>query len=82
MQKKKLKIRSKIGPFEINGEKINKLVDICIKLAEQYSSSFSEPNPKFKIENPKEFFSIDEKSTSSKLCDISGWPPDYQNKIP
>ena len=46
------------------------MVDICIKLAEQYSSSFSHPNPKFKIKNPKEFFSTDEENTGPKLCDI------------
>ena len=68
--KKKLKTRSKIGPFEINGKKIDKLVDICIKLVEQYSSSFSHPDPKFKIENPKEFFSTDDESAGPKLCDI------------
>ena len=67
--KKKLKTRSRIGPFEINGEKINRSIDICIKLAEQYSSSFSQPDPKFKIENPKEFFSIDDENTGPKLCD-------------
>merc|ERR1712033_139058 len=59
--KKKLKTRSKVGPFELNGEKIDKLVDICNKLEEQYSSSFSHPDPKFKIQNPREFFSTDDK---------------------
>ena len=46
------------------------MVDICNKLEEQYSSSFSHPDPKFKIENPKEFFTIDEKDACPKLCDI------------
>merc|ERR1712121_157696 len=32
---KKLETRSKIGPFDKDGEKIDKLVDICIKLVEQ-----------------------------------------------
>merc|ERR1711867_112526 len=68
---KKLKTRSKIGPFEINGEKIDKLVDVCIKLVEQYSSSLSQPDPKFKTENPKEFFSTNKENTGPKLCDLA-----------
>ena len=67
---KKLKTRSKIGPFDINGEKFDKLADICIKLVEQYSSSFSQPDPKFKIENPKEFFSTNEENVGPKLDDL------------
>ena len=46
------------------------MVDICIKLAEQYSSSFSQSDPISIIENPKEFFSIDEENTGPKLCDF------------
>ena len=69
--KKKLKTRSKVGPFELNGEKVDKLIDICIKLDEQYSSSFSHPDPKFKIQNSREFFSTDDKNTGPKLCDIN-----------
>ena len=46
------------------------MVDICIKLAEQYSSSFSHPDSKFKIENPKQFFCTNEENTGPKLCDI------------
>ena len=71
MQKKKLKTRSKVGPFELNGEKIDKLVDICIKLEEQYSSSFSHPDLKSKIHNPGEFFSTDDKNTGPELCYIN-----------
>ena len=69
-KKKKPKIRSKIDLFEINGKKIDKLMDVCVRLVEQYSISFSHPNPKFEIENPKEFFSTDEENTGPKLCDI------------
>merc|ERR1711874_425228 len=54
--RKKLKTRSKVGPFDIEGEKFTSLLDICIKLVQQYSS-FSQPDPKYKIENPIEFFS-------------------------
>ena len=54
--RKKLKTRSKIGPFRINGEIFNTLDDICKKLSEQYSSTFSSPDPNYRIENPQ-FFS-------------------------
>ena len=56
--RKKLKTRNKIGPFDIEGEKFTSLSDICIKLVQQYSSSFSQPDPRYKIENPKEFFTM------------------------
>merc|ERR1712002_68126 len=69
--KKKLKTRSKVGPFELNGEKIDKLVDICIKLEEQYTSSFSHPDLKFKIQNPEEFFSTNDENAGPNLCDIN-----------
>ena len=49
--RKKLKTRSKIGPFNINGEIFNTLGDICKKLSEQYSSTFSSPDPNYRIEN-------------------------------
>ena len=61
--RKKLKTRSKIGPFDIEGEKFTSLLDIYIKLVQQYSSSFSQPDPKYKIENSIEFFSTNEEST-------------------
>ena len=54
--KKNLKTRSTIGPFEINEERIDNLLEICVKLVEQYSSSFSQPDPDFKIENTNDFF--------------------------
>ena len=44
--RKKLKTRKKIGPFDMGGEKITSLLEICIKLVEQYSSGFSQPDPK------------------------------------
>ena len=60
--RKKLKTRNKIGPFDIEGEKFTSLLDICIKLVQQYFSSFSQPDPRYKIENPMEFFSINEEN--------------------
>ena len=68
--RKKLKTRNKIGPFEMKGEKITNLLEICIKLVEQYSSSFSQPDPEYKIDNPTEFFSISEESVGPILGDI------------
>ena len=68
--RKKLKTRNKIGPFDMGGEKITGLLEICIKLAEQYSSSFSQPDPKYKIENPREFFSMNDENAGSVLGDI------------
>ena len=47
IKKKHLKTKSRIGPFEINNEKTNDLTEICIKLVEQYSSSFSQPDPHY-----------------------------------
>ena len=52
-------------------KKIEKLVDICIKLEEQYTSSFSHPDLKFKIQNPEEFFSTNDENAGPKLCDIN-----------
>merc|ERR1711874_250134 len=66
--RKKLKTRSKIGPFDIEGEKFTSLLDICVKLVQQYSSSFSQPDPRYKIENPIKFFSINEESTKPILA--------------
>merc|ERR1712121_467107 len=63
--RKKLKTKSKIGPFDMGGEKITSLSEICTKLVEQYSSSFSQPDPKHKIENPREFFSMNDVKTKS-----------------
>ena len=68
--RKKLKTRSKIGPFDIEGEKFTGLLDICIKLVQQYSSAFSQPDPRYKIENSTEFFSINEESADPILDDI------------
>merc|ERR1711909_145286 len=68
--RKKLKTKNKIGPFDIEGEKFTSLSDICIKLVQQYSSSFSQPDPRYKIENPKEFFTMNEESAEPMLDDI------------
>merc|ERR1711874_723450 len=67
--RKKLKTRSKIGPFDIEGEKFTSLLDICIKLVQQYSSSFSQPDLIYKIENPIKCFSINEESAEPILDD-------------
>merc|ERR1711874_295398 len=53
--KKKLKTKSIIGPFRINEEIFNTAQDICGKLSEQYESSVSSPDPKYKIDDPKVF---------------------------
>merc|ERR1712033_145463 len=68
--RKKLKTRNKIGPFDMGREKITSLLEICMKLVEQYSSSFSQPDPKHKIENPREFFSMNDVKAKSVLGDI------------
>jgi len=68
--RKKLKTRNKIGPFDMGGEKITSLLEICTKLVEQYSSSFSQPDPEYKIENPTEFFSMNEENAGPLLGDI------------
>ena len=54
----------------MGGEKITSLSEICIKLEEQYSSSFSQPDPKYKIENPREFFSMNDENAGPVLGDI------------
>ena len=54
----------------MGGEKITSLLEICIKLAEQYSSSFSQPDPKYKIENRREFFSMNDENAGPVLGDI------------
>ena len=58
--RKKLKTRSKIGPFRLNQEIFNTLDDICKKLSEQYSSTFSSPDPNYRIENSQKKFSTEE----------------------
>ena len=62
--RKKLKTRSKIGPFRINGEIFNTLDDICEKLSEQYST-FSSPDLNYRIEPPKKFLVICKKKTKN-----------------
>merc|ERR1711895_272230 len=68
--KKKLKTKSIIGPFRINEEIFNTALDICGKLSEQYESSFSSPDPKYKIDDPNGFFSTAENEIGPKLEDI------------
>ena len=54
----------------MEGEKITSLSEICIKLVQQYSSSFSQPDPKYKIANSMEFFSMHDENTGPMLEDI------------
>ena len=50
---------------------ITDLEGICQKLSEQYSSSFSTPNPNFNIGNSREFFRYIEDHNSPQLSDIT-----------
>merc|ERR1711874_566759 len=68
--KEKRKTKSIIGPFRINEEIFDTAQDICGKLSEQYVSSFSSPDPRYKIDDPKEFFSTGENKNSPQLEDI------------
>ena len=54
----------------MDGKKITSLSEICIKLVQQYSSSFSQPDPAYKIANPMEFFSMQNENTGPLLVDI------------
>ena len=69
--KKNIKTKSTIGPFKINDELITGLDDISNKLSEQYSSTFSTPDPNFIINDPGDFFSVNENSSNPKLIDFS-----------
>ena len=53
---KHIKTKSSIGPFRINENLIIDSDEISEKLKEQYSSSFSNPDPNYNIGDPKEFF--------------------------
>ena len=46
--------------FPNNGEIFNTLDDICKKLSEQFSTTFSSPDPNYRIENSQIFFSTEE----------------------
>ena len=68
--KKNLKTKNVIGPFTINDKVVNTLKEICEKLSDQYSSSFSVPDQNFQISNPKEFFDTDVRSETPILSDV------------
>merc|ERR1712082_386029 len=68
--RRKLKTRKKIGPFDMEGKKITSSSEICIKLVQQYSSNFSQPDPKYKIANSMEFFYMHDENTGPMLEDI------------
>ena len=69
--KKKLKTNNVIGPFKVNGEIVNSLKEICNKISDQYSSSFSVPDQNFKIANPREFFDTNVKNEEPMLIDFN-----------
>ena len=79
--KKYIKTKSTIGPFKINNKIITNLLNISRKLSEQYSSSFSIPDPNFSIENPREFFRHREDHSRPQLVDIIFTKQDFEKEI-
>ena len=66
--KKQLKTKSSIGPFRIDNNLITEHGKISESLSEQYSSSFSSPDPHQNIGNPLEFFEVvEDQSTNTNL---------------
>ena len=80
MPKRTLKLSS-IGPFRIDGVTFNSLENICEKLSEQYSSSFSSPDQNYKIENPRIFFSTEDDGVFPQLNDIDFTQESFVNVI-
>ena len=66
---KHIKTKSSIGPFRMNENLITDSDEISEKLKEQYSSSFSKPDPNYDIGDSKEFFRNNENS-NNLLTDI------------
>ena len=79
--KKYIKTKSSIGPFKINNKIITDLLNISRKLSEQYSSSFSIPNPNFSIGDPRDFFRHREDHNRPQLIDISFTKQDIEKEI-
>ena len=79
--KKYIKTKSSIGPFKIEDKFIADLVDISQKLSEQYSSSFSTPNPNFSVGDPREFFRYREDLNIPQLTDISFTKQEIEKEI-
>ncbi|CAL4084644.1 unnamed protein product, partial [Meganyctiphanes norvegica] len=69
--RKRLKTKSSIGPFRIEDKLITAHEEISQKLSEQYSSSFSTPDPNQNIGDPKDFFNGTEDPNKVLLNDIS-----------
>ena len=69
--KKHIKTKSSIGPFKMDGNLITCLDDICKKLLEQYTESFSTPDLVHNIGDPKEFFSSTDDTSNPLLTDIT-----------
>ena len=59
----------------------NSLENICEKLSEQYSSSFSSPDQNYKIENPRIFFSTEDDGVLPQLNDIDFTQESFVNVI-
>ena len=79
--KKYIKTKSTIGPFKINNKIITDLLNISRKLSEQYSSSFSIPNPNFSIGDPREYFRHREDHNRPQLIDIFFTKQDIEKEI-
>ena len=69
--KKHLKTKSSIGPFKMDDKLINAPKEINQKLSEQYSSSFSEPDPRQSIGDPKDYFRVTENPNGVLLTDVT-----------
>ena len=68
--RKHQKTKSSIGPFRIDDELITEFEEISQKLSEQYSSSFSTPDPRQDIGNPNEFFDCKDDPNKTLLTDF------------
>ena len=69
--KKHLKTKGTIGPLRVNNKQITSNEEISQCLAEQYSSTFSIPNPNHDIGDTIEFFSYADDHTAYLLTDIT-----------
>ena len=77
--KKYQKVKSSIGPLKVNNALISDPHDICVCLSNQYSSSYSVPNPENAISDPSEFFSLT--NANNALLDICFNERDIERQI-
>ena len=77
--KKHQKVKGGIGPLKVNNALITDPHDISVCLSNQYSSSYSVPDAVNSINNPLEFFSLN--NTSNALLDISFNEKDIERQI-